>query len=50
MRVELTVRAFSGQGARIGFVDIDAECGAALAAELAARNEASAAQGASSRS
>jgi D-xylose 1-dehydrogenase len=30
------VRAFAGQGAKIGFVDIDAEAGAALAAELGA--------------
>lgn len=30
-----TVRAFAGQGARVGFVDLDEERGAALAAELA---------------
>ena len=29
------VRAFAGQGARVGFVDLDEERGAALAAELA---------------
>ncbi|MDX1541965.1 MAG: SDR family NAD(P)-dependent oxidoreductase, partial [Geminicoccaceae bacterium] len=28
------VRAFAGQGARVGFVDLDAERGAALAGEL----------------
>jgi D-xylose 1-dehydrogenase len=33
---EAAVRAFAEQGARIGFVDIDAERGAALAAELGA--------------
>lgn len=33
---EATVRAFSEQGARVGFVDLDAERGAALAAELVA--------------
>jgi NAD(P)-dependent dehydrogenase (short-subunit alcohol dehydrogenase family) len=33
---EATVRAFAQQGARIGFVDMDAERGASLAAELAA--------------
>src|SRR5262245_59468520 len=33
---EATVRAFAAQGARIGFVDMDAERGAALAAELGA--------------
>jgi len=33
---EATVRAFSEQGARVGFVDLDAERGVALAAELSA--------------
>lgn len=33
---EAAVRAFAEQGARIGFVDLDAERGAALAAELGA--------------
>lgn len=31
-----TVRAFAGQGARVGFIDIDAARGAALATELSA--------------
>jgi NAD(P)-dependent dehydrogenase (short-subunit alcohol dehydrogenase family) len=31
-----TVRAFAGQGARVGFIDIDAARGVALAAELSA--------------
>ena len=37
---EATVRAFSEQGARVGFVDMDAERGAALAAELGAAGHA----------
>jgi NAD(P)-dependent dehydrogenase (short-subunit alcohol dehydrogenase family) len=32
---ERTVRAFGGQGAKVGFLDIDSERGRALAAELA---------------
>ena len=37
---EATVRAFAEQGARIGFVDLDAERGTALAAELEAAGHA----------